>query len=587
MCSGCEPGATVLARILTSNLDFSNATQLDVVQSENDPDDGGSTIFYNGSIITMAGGTFSPVEALAIKGASITAAGRLQDVRSLAGDTATMVDLNGQCILPGFVEPHLHLFLSALTIDYLIPLQPWKITKRSDVLAILKEHVDKVVNNPDKPDPKWVVAYGYDPSLVEDHDTLNACILDEVSKSVGIFVLNQSGHIAYVNHRAFEIAGVDDDNQTPGLVKCDGRLTGELLETRAIQLVATHIPKPDEPTFKRHSAEKLVEWSAKGCTTVFDAGIGTVNVFGDVPLLAAVTTDQAHPLPLRFVAAVMEPLTAFPFPDLTTLGDRTPPVCIGNAKVQAIKFWADGSTQGFTAALNEPYYHSHECGKLNLDTNVLQAQMNKWMKKGWQISIHSNGDHAVDQSLECYEAVFNQLPDRKKDIMHRIEHFTVCNPAQVEKAASLGLGVSHTIGHVYYWGETFQNWVLGPERAARIDPVKDDVASELVYSFHSDSPLTEPDPLLFVRTAVTRLKYDSNEVLGGEQCVTLEEALKGVTVNPARQLNLEHRIGTLEEGKSADLVILAQDPRTVDPVNLHNIEIRQTWYKGKKVYDNA
>lgn len=191
--------------------------------------------------------------------------------------------------------------------------------------------------------------------------------------------------------------------------------------------------------------------------------------------------------------------------------------------------------------------------------------MGKWMKKGWQVSIHANGDHAVDQSLECYEAVFKQLPDRKKDIKHRIEHFTVCNTTQVQKAASLGLGVSHTIGHVYYWGETFQNWVLGPERAARIDPVKDDVDGKLVYSFHSDSPLTEPDPLLFVRTAVTRLKYGSNEVLGPEQRVTLEEALRGVTINPARQLNLEHRIGTLEEGK-------------------YNIEIRQTWYKGKKVY---
>ncbi|KAG9025862.1 hypothetical protein FS837_004794, partial [Tulasnella sp. UAMH 9824] len=588
MCHGCDPGVTALARILTSGLNLSkdvgNLIQPDVVESENDPVEGESSIFYNGSIITMAGGTFSPVEALAIKGASITAAGRLQDVRSLAGDTATMVDLNGQCILPGFVEPHLHLFLSALTIDYLVPLQPWKIPKRSDALKILQKEVDKVVNDPNKRDPKWVAAYGYDPSLVECQEELDACVLDGVSTAVGIFVLNQSGHIAYVNHRAFEIAGVKDDNTTRGLVKHDGKLTGKLLETQAIQLVAGHIqPKPNEETVKRHCAEKLGEWSAKGCTTVFDAGIGTVNLFDDVIMLAKVTDNPEHPLPLRFVAALMENMTDFPLPDMTTIGDQTPPLRIGNAKAQA-KFWADGSTQGFTAALNEHYYRKPEedRGKLLYDTEDIQGRMSKWMKKGWQLSIHANGDRAVDQSLECYEATFHQLPDRKKDIMHRIEHFTVSNTAQVEKAASLGLGVSHTIGHVYYWGETFQTFVLGPERAARIDPIKDDVDKELVYSFHSDSLLTEPDPLLFVRTAVTRLKYDSKEVLGQEQRVTLEDALRGVTVNPARQLNLEHRIGTLEKGKSADLVILAQDPRTIDPANLDTIAIRQTWYKGKK-----
>ncbi|KAG8893844.1 hypothetical protein FRC00_009950, partial [Tulasnella sp. 408] len=484
----------------------------------------------------MAGGTFSPVEALAIRGTSITATGRLQDVQSLVGDTATMVDLSGQCILPGFVEPHLHLCLSALTPSFLTPLTPWKIKKRSRALDILKEAAEKVINNPNIPDDKkWVAAYGYDPSLIEDHLGLCAKTLDEVSAAVGIFVLNQSGHIAYVNHRAFELANINDNTESPAggtLVKRDGRLTGELLETPAIRMVSQYIPPLDPATVIRLSAEKLGEWSAKGCTTVFDAGIGTVNPgVQDVYFLAAVTNNQEHPLPLRFVAAVTESVAGEPLPKLDPsipLGARTPPVSIGNAKVQAIKFWADGSTQGFTAALNEPYYAKPEdCGKLLLDTEQLQGQMSKWMKKGWQLSIHANGDRAVDQSLECYETVFNQLPDRKKDIMHRIEHFTVSNTAQVEKAASLGLGVSHTIGHVYYWGETFRNWVLGPERAARIDPIKDDVDKEVVYSFHSDSPLTEPDPLLFVRTAVTRLKYDSKEVLGDAQRVTLEEALRG------------------------------------------------------------
>lgn len=594
MCHSCDPGVTALARILTCDLDFNNLPEPDIGQGEDDPvdADGGSTIFYNGPIITMAGGTFSPVEALAITGTTITAADSLERVKSLVGDTATMVDLKGQqCILPGFVEPHLHLFLSALTVDFLIPMPPWKITTLDAAVCLLKEAVEKVQKNPSTSTPKWVAAYGYDPSLVQGHKELNAKILDGVSTSVGIFVFNQSGHIAYVNHVAFEAADIHDWTPSPEggtFVKDpDGHLTGKLLETPAINKVAVHIPKPGVEELKTNSAKKMGEWSAKGCTTVFDAGIGTVNQVNDIPLLAQVTK---YPMPMRFVAAAAEAIADTPIPGLTppvSLGDLPPPVCVGNAKVQAIKFWADGSTQGLTAALNHHYLNRPgDCGSLNYkDDQALQVKMSTWMKKGWQLSIHSNGDCAVDQSLRCYETVFKQLPDRKKDIMHRIEHFTVCNTGQIEKAKSLGLGVSHTIGHVYYWGDTFQKWVLGPERAARIDPIKDDATKGLVCSFHSDSPLTEPDPLLFVRTAVTRLMYDTDKVLGTEQCVTLEEALRGVTINPAKQLNLGHCIGTLEKSKSADLVILAQDPRTIDPANLHNIPIHQTWYKGKKVYD--
>lgn len=577
-------------------MDFSNLPEFDIGQCKDDPVDvdGGSTIFFNGPIITMAGGTFSPVEALAITGTTITAADSLEHVKSLVGDTATMVDLKGQCILPGFVEPHLHLFLSALTIDFLVPMLPWKVTTLDAALRILKEAVEKAEKKPSTSTPKWVAAYGYDPSLVQGHEELDAKILDGVSTSVAIFVLNQSGHIAYVNHAAFEAAGIDDSTQSPAggtLVKKDGHLTGKLLETPAIDMVAGKIsPKAGPEELKTNSAQKLGEWSAKGCTTVFDAGIGIVNQINDIPLLASVTQNPEHPMPMRFVAAAAEAIANITIPNHTppvSLGDLTPPVCVGDAKVQAIKFWADGSTQGGTAALKRDYLHPPgERGTLNYtDDSALQDQMSTWMKKGWQLSFHSNGDRAVDQSLRCYEAVFNQLPDRNKDIMHRIEHFTVCNTDQIEKAKGLGLGVSHTIGHVYYWGDTFQKWVLGPERAARIDPIKDDATKELVYSFHSDSPLTEPDPLLFVRTAVTRLMYETDNVLGPEQCVTLEEALRGVTVNPAKQLNLGHCIGSLEKGKSADLVILGQDPRTVDPVDLHKIPIHQTWYKGKKVHD--
>jgi len=138
------------------------------------------------------------------------------------------------------------------------------------------------------------------------------------------------------------------------------------------------------------------------------------------------------------------------------------------------------------------------------------------------------------------------------------------------------------MGHVYYWGAAFRDYILGNPRAERIDPVADDAAHDLVFSFHSDSPVTDVNPLLYVQTAVTRKLYQSQDVLGPAQCVDLETALKGVTINAARHCMLGDITGSLEVGKSADFVLLEKDPRQVAPDEISNIRICGTWLAGKR-----
>ncbi|KAG8978306.1 hypothetical protein FRB90_008457, partial [Tulasnella sp. 427] len=247
-----------------SDVASSDFTQINQAPPANDPP-AGTTIFTNGSIITMAGGNFSPVEALAISGGAITATGSLQQVQqSVQGGTTTTVDLQGKCILPGFIEPHLHLFLSALTIDFLIPLQPWTVPTQQYALKILKSAAEKA----EQQGSPWVAAYGYDPSLIQDHLALDADTLDQnVSTTIGVFVLNQSGHIAYVNHKAFALANINNSTPNPTggtFVRKDGNLTGVVLEGPAIDMVSNRIPKPDPAKFIADCAQKLNEWSANG-----------------------------------------------------------------------------------------------------------------------------------------------------------------------------------------------------------------------------------------------------------------------------------------------------------------------------------
>jgi len=184
--------------------------------------------------------------------------------------------------------------------------------------------------------------------------------------------------------------------------------------------------------------------------------------------------------------------------------------------------------------------------------------------------------------LGAYDAILNDQPNKNPKMLHRIEHFTITVPEQIQQAKRLNLGVTHLMGHVYYWGAAFRDYILGNPRAERIDPVADDAAHDLVFSFHSDSPVTDVNPLLYVQTAVTRKLYKSTEVLGLAQCVDLETALKGVTINAARQCMLDDITGSLEVGKSADFVLLGKDPRQEPPDEISTIPVLGTWLAGKK-----
>jgi predicted amidohydrolase YtcJ len=214
----------------------------------------------------------------------------------------------------------------------------------------------------------------------------------------------------------------------------------------------------------------------------------------------------------------------------------------------------------------------------------IATEMQWWASRGYQLMVHVNGDCASEVVLDAFEKLHTPDPS----IKHRLEHFTVTQSKQIERAAKLNLYASHTIGHVKYWGHTLEKYILGPERAHRIDPLHDDVKNGLVYSLHSDSPVSQADGLSYVRTAATRLMYEKSfenpgKVLGPEQRITVEQALAGITINPAHQILLDDKIGTLEEGKDADFVVLSHDITSplLDAQDINSDWVLETWFQGR------
>ena len=378
------------------------------------------------------------------------------------------------------------------------------------------------------------------------------------------------------------MAKIPADIKDPNLHRGpDGKLDGVLFE-EAVSVFSPFIPKISSEAFVTLARTTLKSWAARGTTTVFDAGIGLTSGWPEIALIKSILFDPLLP---RFGGALAIQTVQSFVSFLEVLAP--PPWSVGAARVQAIKFWLDGSTQGFTAAVQEPYLNQpNNLGILNYESDEkLLGLLVPFLKTGWQLILHANGDRAIEQALRVLDTAFTAVPNRNRKIVHRLEHVTVVSKKQLVRAVELGLGVSHLIAHVRTWGAVFRDYVLGPQRGERIDPTRDDVNVRVLYSFHSDSPISPVNPLQYVDTAAARLIDATGEVLGETQTVSLEEAWRGVTINPAKQIGRGAEIGSLEVGKKADFLVLGKDPRGVKPGYLHKeVEVLETWVGGRKIY---
>lgn len=571
MCVACSPGLRLLGETIGGGLRGAGYlfAASEAVGGGGGParsDRGAEAILRGGPVLTMNGHV---AEAIALRGGRVLAVGGWEEVASHRGPGTQIVELDGRAVLPGFVEPHVHLIFTALTAHLCVDTSPIAAPTKEAALAALHEACERA------PRGEWVLGFGFDPSrLFPDHPGLTADELESVSAGRPVFVLNQSGHIGYVNHAALAAAAVDADTPDPPagsyVRDAGGRPTGELHEPPAYAPFAARFPKPSPQQVLDACRETMAQWASRGCTSVFDCGIGSVAGAGDVALMRALAA--ASDSTLRLGGALV--------PEVATATGARPEHGPAGLALGAIKFWADGSTQGFTGAVGEPFLGGRGTGVLNHDTAELRGRMAGFDRDGWQLIVHANGDRAIDQVLEVYEAILAGRSAAERG--HRIDHFTTARPDQVIRAAKLGLGISHTIGHVHYWGRAFRDFVLGPERAERILPLAEDFRAGTGASLHSDSPVTPVFPLLYLRTAVTRLVGEDGPVLGQAQQITLEQALEAVTWRAADHARLGGAAGRLAAGMNADLVVLDQDPRGVDPDALHKLEVTETWLGGHR-----
>jgi predicted amidohydrolase YtcJ len=254
------------------------------------------------------------------------------------------------------------------------------------------------------------------------------------------------------------------------------------------------------------------------------------------------------------------------------------------ARIAGYKLVADGSNQGFTGLQREPYLDSDDRGIAYMDQEWLTNEALDRASKGWHLAIHGNGDAAIDNILDACEALRDAGIDLS-EVRPRIEHCSILHDDQIERMRDLGVGGSFLIGHVYYWGQFMRDEVFGEEKAKLLDRAKSAEDAGVGFTLHSDFMVTDPDPLHMMEMAVTRrLWKEPDYVLAPDERISVESAIRAMTINAAYQMNSETEIGSLEVGKLADFVILDSDPRQVDPDTIKDIKVLETWMDGRLVF---
>ncbi len=247
-----------------------------------------------------------------------------------------------------------------------------------------------------------------------------------------------------------------------------------------------------------------------------------------------------------------------------------------------LQVFLDGSPQGKTAWMRTPYKGTEDYfGYPTMDDEDVIFAFETAARENLQIIAHCNGDAAAGQFLRCLE-IAEKKHSNLKDLRPVMIHAQLIGIDQLQKAFELGVILSFFVAHVYHWGDVhIENF--GKKRAEVISPAASAQNKGIVYTFHQDSPVIEPDMLETIWCAVNRITKNG-VALGKEECVSIYDALKAVTLNAAYQYGEENDKGSISEGKKADFVVLSENPLETDKTKIREIKVLKTFKEGNLIF---
>ncbi|MHA1993552.1 MAG: amidohydrolase [Candidatus Hodarchaeales archaeon] len=528
-------------------------------------------ILYNGNIITLDKDN-SKVNAVATKFGRILVLGSNQVVLKTKGEETKLVDLNGQTVIPGLIDSHCHMIASGIArLVYVDLSEEAGVHSIKDLQNRLKKKVEET------PENEWIFGYQEDDAKLIENRHPTKYELDEVSVNHPILVTTVGGHFWITNSKAFKMANVTKETPDPVGGKFDrdpksGELIGGIHE-KALEIIRDS----EDPSYTREIARKgalqiLKECASLGLTCIYD----TVD---STHIRAVLDLKNLGKLPIRVrMDANIEYCD-----ELDTLGiyrgfgDEWLRLC-------GLKYFFDGAISARTAAVSEPYLNKPDFyGVMATTREIATDILTSAYEKGFRISAHTNGDRAITLYLDIMESLQSKFP--RDDPRNRDIHCTVVNPEIIARIKKLGILPTIFGPYPYYHGDKLIP-AFGEDRLEWMFAARSFLQAEVMISAHSDHPCAPNPPLMAIHSLVNR-RTTTGRPIGQSQKISVLDALRLYTINAAYHSFDEESMGSIEEGKLADFVVLNDNILKIETDLIKNISVEMTIVGGKIVYEKS
>lgn len=528
-------------------------------------------LFYGGDILTMRNEEDAP-DAVLVADGKIAYVGAREEAEKLADEKTEKIDLKGKTLMPSFIDPHSHIAMYSQFSSFA---DLSECGDFEEIITVLKKYMEE---HPVE-EGTAVIARGYDHNFLKEEAHPTTEVLDRVSDKIPICLFHTSGHMAVANTPLLKAAGITKDTPNPKSGRIgryeDGTPDGYLEEIEVMTpvLMAAFSRMKMDPVQQMIAVQDT--YLKYGVTTAQDGGATKESVEGFLQMAANGL------LKIDVVAYVLSDEKGID--ELLSEHSDAAGAYKNHFQIGGGKIILDGSPQGKTAWLTEPYEGETEyCGYPAHSDEEVEGVIKAAINGKYQLLAHCNGDAASDQYIRCYKKALEETGNPDDDLRPVMIHCQTVRDDQLDEMVKLQMIPSIFVAHTYYWGDVhLKN--LGIKRGMRISPVKSAAERGMHYNFHQDCPVLKPDMMQTVWCAVNRLTKKGVKI-GEEQCISVFDALKGITINAAYAYHEEDKKGTIEAGKLADLVILENNPLKADKMALKDIAVLETIKEGATLY---
>ncbi len=532
-------------------------------------------ILFHGNIHTMIAQDDS-VQAIAIQDGKILAIGKDKEILKLKFTSTQLIDLYGQLVLPGFTDAHIHPVSGGLAF---LECELEGLATPKEILDSLKRYA--LLHSERKwirGENMWLAAFKNGNPLKED--------LDSIISDRPVYVSSSDGHNAWVNSKALELSSISKETPDPlhGVIERNNNSrepSGTLRET-AMDLVRQHLPA--------YTDDDRLEALKKSIALANQNGLTSLNEASANPdyISAYYTLEKEGKLNAHINLSIYCDISKG-IPDVNrVIKIRDSLLKIkSNINPNEVKLFMDGVVEGKTAAMLSNYANDHHAGIANTSPDIAKEVITAFDKAGMQIHVHSIGDRATRMTLDAFE---NALKiNGARDSRHHIAHLHVIHPDDYPRFKAL-----HVIANFQAlwatWEDSYMTELnlpnLGPERMEWQYPMGSLLKAGATLAFGSDWDVSTQNPFYALQVAVTRRGPDSikREAWTPQHLIDRYEVIKGYTVNGAYLTFRENETGTLQPGKSADIIVVDQNILTCDPFSIYKTKVIKTFFKGKEVY---